>query len=274
MTGTESGALAGRRIGVTADRRWHQQADLLTRQGAEVVHGPTLRTVDLSGDEVLRRATVELVERPPDVLVATTGMGMTMWLEAAEAWELADPLKAALAGATAVARGAKATSALRRNGFEVGWVAPDETMDEIVTHLADAVGGKRVALQLFDPADHPSTQALRGLAGELVEVPVYRWLPPEDPGPAARLVEAVGAGTIDAVTFTSQPAVHNLFRIAQEGGHEEALRAAFNDRVMAACVGPVCAEAAREEGIERPAWPTPPRLAALITLVVSELGPV
>ncbi len=42
------------------------------------------------------------------------------------------------------------------------------------------------------------------------------------------------------------------------------MRASFNGGVLAACVGPVCAEAAREEGIERPVWPEPPRLVAMV----------
>ena len=56
---TRSSALAGRRVGITADRRWRAQADLLENLGAEVIHGPTLRTVDLSRDDRLRRATFE-----------------------------------------------------------------------------------------------------------------------------------------------------------------------------------------------------------------------
>src|SRR5438445_11925744 len=144
---TAGSALAGRRVGITADRRWRAQADLLKNLGAEVVHGPTIRTVDLSGDETLRQATLDLIARPPDYLVATTGMGMSMWLEAADAWELGGALRAALAGARVVARGAKADSALRRQGFEVAWEAPSETMDEVVEYLSDqGIGAARVAL--------------------------------------------------------------------------------------------------------------------------------
>ena len=54
---TESSPLAGRCVGITADRRWRNQADLLENLGADVIHGPTLRTVDLSRDEALRQAT-------------------------------------------------------------------------------------------------------------------------------------------------------------------------------------------------------------------------
>src|SRR5919198_279428 len=222
---TRSG-LGGRRVGITADRRWRAQADLLENLGAEIVHGPTIRTVDLSGDEALRRATLDLIDRPPDYLVGSTGMGMTMWLEA------------------------------------------------VVDFLTgQGIGAARVALQLFDPGGHPSTAALAARSGELVEVPVYRWLMPDDTGPASRLVEEMCAGAVDAVTFTSQPAVHHLFRIAEDIGRADDLRAACNDAVLPVCVGPVCADAARAEGITRPAWPDPPRLAAMIRLVASELGP-
>ncbi len=270
---TESSPLAGRCVGITADRRWRSQADLLENLGASVIHGPTLRTVDLSRDEALRTATLALIDRPPDFVVGSTGIGMTMWLEAAHAWELGDPLREALRQGRVVTRGAKATSAMRRQGFEVAWQAPSETMDEVVNFLiGEGIGGARVALQLFDPGGHPSTAALADRCRELVEVPVYRWLMPDDPGPAERLVEAMCAGTVDAVTFTSQPAVHHLFRIAEGLRRADALRVACNEALLPVCVGPVCADAALAEGITRPQWPDPPRLAPMVRLVASALG--
>ena len=274
MAGPGDAALAGRRIGITADRRWAEQADLLRRRGAEVVHGPTMTTVDLSGEPALRQVTLELVARPPDHLVITTGMGLRLWLEAASAWELAGPLHESLASAAVVARGAKAASAVRRAGLEVAWRAPGETMAEIVDHLqASAGGGSRIGLQLFDPADHGATVALRSLAGELVEIPVYRWRLPDDVAPAQRLVEVAIEGSLDAVTFTSQPAVRQLVRIAADQGADRALVEALNSTVVASCVGPVCAQAACEVGIERPLWPDPPRLPAMVRQLSDHLGP-
>jgi uroporphyrinogen-III synthase len=261
-------------VGITADRRWRAQADLLENLGAEVVHGPTIRTVDLSHDDALRRATRDLIAVPPDYLIGSTGMGMTMWLEAADGWDLGAPLRDALRQSRIVARGAKAWSALRRQGFDVAWQAPSETMEEVVEFLiAEGIGSARVALQLFDPGGHPSTTALAARCRELVEVPVYRWLMPDDTGPASRLIEEMCAGAVDAVTFTSQPAVHHLFRIACDLGRAEELRTACNGTILPVCVGAVCADAAKAEGIIQPAWPDPPRLAAMIRLVASELGP-
>jgi uroporphyrinogen-III synthase len=271
---TTGSPLAGRRVGITADRRWQAQADLLERLGAEVIHGPTLRTVDLSHDLALRRATEDLIDRPPDYLVASTGMGMTMWLEAAQSWGLSGPLGAALAGGTVVARGAKATSALRRQGFEVAWAAPNETMEEVADHLsAEGAAAARVALQLFDPGGHPSTLMLEACCGEIVEVPVYRWLLPDDPVPAQRLIEETCAGSVDALTFTSQPALQHLFRIAEADGVASPLRDACNTTVFPVCVGAVCAQAATAVGVARPVWPDPPRLAAMVRLVATLLGP-
>jgi uroporphyrinogen-III synthase len=265
--------LAGRAIGVTADRRWEEQERLFAARGAVVVHGPTMTTVDLTQDAALRRATEALVASPPDYLVATTGLGMRMWLEAAAGWGLGEALAAGIAPARIVARGAKAASALRGAGFDVWWRAPEERMDQIVARLDEEdLSQARVAVQLFEPADHPSTTALAARAAELVEVPVYRWLLPEDRSPARALVERAVDGDLDAVTFTSQPAVRHLFRIAEEGGRGDDLRAAFAGGLLAACVGPVCAEAAREEGIEHPVWPEPNRLTMLVRQVTDLLA--
>ena len=265
--------LRGRTIGVTADRRWEEQQRLFGARGAAVVHGPTMVTVDLTTDARLRSATDALLSAPPDYLVATTGLGMRMWLEAAEGWGAREALTTALRSARIVARGAKAASALRGAGFDVWWRAPDERMDQVVDRLAgEDLRGARVAVQLFEPADHPSTTALAELAGTLVEVPVYRWVLPDDLGPAEELVEQAVTGRLDAVTFTSQPAVRHLFRIAESAGRGDALRAAFADGLLAACVGPVCAEAAREEGITAPVWPEPNRLTMLVRQVSDLLG--
>lgn len=266
--------LAGRVVALTADRRRTEQAGLFRRRGATVVEGPTLRTVDLSSDLRLRQVTDALIAHPPDVLVVTTGLGLSLWLETAASWGASERLAAALGRARSLARGAKAASALRRAGLGVAWQAPAETMDDVLAYLAEEAGaGARVALQLFDPADHPSTRAARALGLDVVEVPVYRWLLPDDLAPAEALVQAAVAGELDAVTFTSQPAARHLFAIAAGAGQDQALRRAFNEGLCCACVGPVCAAAAREMGVAGPVWPTPPRLVAMARLVAETLSP-
>src|SRR4051794_38174048 len=104
--------LTGFTIAVTAERRRDELADLLEEQGARVVLAPALRVAPLADDAPLRAITRELLRRPPDVIVASTAMGMRAWLDAAEGWGLAEALREALAEAYPVVRGPKIGDAL------------------------------------------------------------------------------------------------------------------------------------------------------------------
>lgn len=264
----------GRTVGITADRRWEEQADLFRKRGATVLHAPTMRTIDLTADPALRAVTSALVEQPPAVLVVTTGAGFRSWMDAAATWELRDRLLAALAGASTVVvcRGAKGASAVRASGLEMAWRAGSESMDEVVAHVEETVPpDAAIAMQLFDPDDHWATTALRASHPFLVEVPVYRWLLPDDVTPVHDLVTGVISGSVDAVTFTSQPAVRNLFALAGESAG--ALRDAFLDgRSLSVCVGPVCAEALVECGVTNGVFPDPPRLVPMVKLAERHLS--
>jgi len=260
--------LDGYVIGITADRRWEEQAELLTRRGASVLHGPTMTTLYLASDHDLRQATLALLERPPDYLVAPTGIGIRAWLETASAWGLGDRLLAALADTLVIARGPKAAAAAQAGGLEVWAKSATERMDALVSVLlSEPLSGRVVAVQEYGMPNPELRVALTDAGAEVVEVPVYRWRLPDDPAPAQRLVEATLEGRVDAITFTSAPAVHNLFAIAAETGTDDALRRACNDGVVAACVGPVCAGGAREEGIEVPLVPAVGRLGLLVRVL-------
>src|SRR5215831_8304473 len=62
-------------IGVTADRRWEEQAELLRRRGATVLHGPSIRTLPVGAGDRLRAITEQLIAGPPAMFVANTGIG-------------------------------------------------------------------------------------------------------------------------------------------------------------------------------------------------------
>lgn len=266
MTDTAAPPLRGRTIAITAERRSEDQAKLFRKRGATVVHAPTMHTVDLTGDRSLRDRTEATIASPPDWTVATTGFGMRLWFEAADAWGLGEPLVAALARSSVVARGPKAASACRQRGLDIAWQAPEETMPEVTAWLArqPGVGEATVLVQLFDPEDHPSTADLRAVAASVLEVPVYRWRLPDDTGPALELARRIVAREVDAVTFTSQPAVRFLLEIAATADIADQVVAAFNDGVLPVCVGPVCAEAAEAAGITTTVWPDTYRLAPMV----------
>ena len=86
--------LEGWTVGVTADRRSEAQLDLLARRGAKVLHGCTMRTLDLTDDDRLAGVSETLVADPPETLVLQTGMGTTMWLEAMDGIGVGGDLRA------------------------------------------------------------------------------------------------------------------------------------------------------------------------------------
>ncbi|MGH9021930.1 MAG: uroporphyrinogen-III synthase, partial [Acidimicrobiia bacterium] len=259
------GALEGFVVGITADRRWQEQAELLSRRGASILHGPTIDTLYLASDEDLRTATSVLIADPPEYVVATTGIGMRAWMEAAGSWGMGESLATALAQARIVARGPKAAGAVQAGGLEVWARSASEQMDDVLAILlAEPLQGCSVAFQQFGMESPEMVQAIVDAGARVVEVPVYRWRVPEDTTPALRLVGGVCGGRVDAVTFTSAPAVHNLFAIAASEGLADDLRRGFNaGGVTAACVGPVCAGGARSEGVEAPLRPEVGRLGLL-----------
>ena len=71
-----------------------------------------------------------------------------------------------------------------------------------------------MAVQLHGEPQEEFCGALAAAGAEVIEVPVYRWAPPTDPTPLQRLIDLITNRLVDAVTFTSAPAVISLLRAA------------------------------------------------------------
>ncbi|GHF28783.1 uroporphyrinogen-III synthase [Streptomyces mashuensis] len=244
------GPLTGFTVGVTAARRREELVALLTRRGARVLEAPALRMVPLGDDTALRHATERCAATPPDYVIATTGVGWRGWMSAAEGWGLAEPLLRACRTATVVSRGPKATGAVRASGLAEAFSPSTEASQELLAWLlARDLRGRRVAVQEHGaPLEHVGA-ALRERGAEVIEVPVYRWGPPEDPAALRRLVEGAVRREVHAVTFTSAPAAVALLEAAASAGLRERLLAALRRDVPAFCVGTLCAQPLREAGV-------------------------
>ena len=262
-------SLEGFTVAVTADRRRDELAALLERRGAKVVLAPALRIVPIADDLMLRAQTEDLMAVPPTIAFVSTGIGLRGWFEAAEGWGLADGLGASLGHGYLIARGAKARGALHAAGLTDQWSPASESCEEVLAHLLDrGVAGERIAVQLHGDDQPDFVAALRAAGAEVVEIRVYRWLPPVDPAPLRRLVELVVGRQVDAVTFTSAPAVEAVLDGA--GDSRSLLLDALRTDVLAACVGPVTAAPLRQLGVEV-LEPGRARLGALARALLDEL---
>ena len=264
--------LAGYTVAVTAARRREELGALLARRGARVVYAPAIRIVPLADDAELVAATRAVLAAPVDLVVATTGVGFRGWLEAADAWDL--PLVDHLRGARVLARGPKARGAIRGGGLVDAWSPASESSAEVLEHLLSGaegpLQGRRIAVQLHGDPLPEFVEALRATGADVLTVPVYRWVLPEDVEPVRRLVRSVVTGAVDAVTFTSAPAAASLLTVADELGLRAELVAALGAGVLPVAVGPVTAGPLTAAGIDA-VQPERARLGALAREVVARL---
>src|SRR5882724_4292903 len=119
--------LAGWTVAVTAERRARELVDLLQRRGATVLLVPTVRAERVD-DATLRSATAAVVDRPPDLWVASTAAGVQGWIATAWSWGLGPALTETLRRAAVVARGVSTAGALVGEGFDVDWRAGADTL--------------------------------------------------------------------------------------------------------------------------------------------------
>ena len=261
--------LAGFTVAVTAARRREELTSLLQRRGARVIEAPAIRIIPTIDDVELRASTELCITHPPDVVVATTGIGFRGWMEAADGWGLGEPLRAQIARAELLVRGPKAKGAVRAAGLAEAWSPDSEASDEVLARLlGEGVVGRRVAVQLHGEPLPDFVGALERAGATVVEIPVYRWVPAEDIKPLSRLVDQAITGQVDCVTFTSAPAVASLLTVA--GDRREPLLKALRTTVVAACVGPVTG--GHLERYDVPTiQPERARLGALVRTVVEEV---
>ncbi|GGO76401.1 uroporphyrinogen-III synthase [Nonomuraea cavernae] len=268
---TAPDALSGFTIGVTATRRREEFGALLERRGARVVSAPAIRLVPLAEDSGLLAATQATLSGPVDDVVVTTGVGFRGWMAAAEGWGLSADLGVHLSRARILTRGPKARGAVRAAGLDDHWTPATDSCLEVKQHLlAQDLRGRRIAVQLHGEPLTEFVGDLREAGAEVIEIPVYRWLPYRDIAPLRRLITQTISGAVDAVAFTSAPAVHAMLGAARAENLEEPLLAAFGGRVVAACVGPVTADPLTSRGV-RTLQPERARLGALARALARHL---
>lgn len=252
-------SLEGLRIGVTSHRKAPELIAALERAGARVRHGPTVGgDVPVPDDEIVAD-TDAILDASPHWIVASTGVGMRLWADAAGAHGRLDGLLEAAARARCVARGPKATGGLQALGVRPVWSSQRQTDADVSSWLAaHAIAGDVVAVQLHGSAATPAAfAAVARVGADVMSVATYRHEPPADLEPARALIAMILDGVLDVVVFTSPGAARNLIAIAAQQGAEDAVIEALQGQVATAVIGPVTASALEETGI--PAWITPTR---------------
>jgi uroporphyrinogen-III synthase len=257
-------SLHGARVALLEARMKTELAELVRRMGGTPVLAPSVREVPREAET--SRFLDTLVTGRFEIVVVLTGAGAAELLREAERRGQLKAAVDALARATLVTRGSKPTVVLRRYGLQAAVVARTPyTTTELLEAMAPLdLAGRAVALVHYGERNTALSEAIRARGAKLEEVCPYEWALPEDVEPLRALVRNP-PGQIDAVAFTSQIQVRNLFAVASGMGLADALAAALNDDIIVAAVGPVCADALKEVGVTPDVQPAEPKMGPLLT---------
>lgn len=231
------GPLADRTVVVTRPR--DQAASLsepLRRRGARVLEFPTIAIEPPEDPSALREAVRGW--ETFDWLVCTSVNGVSALVEALEA-EGREP-RHALAAHSIAAIGPATARAVREAGGEVA-VVPEgeyraEALADALLRATGGLEGVRLLLARASGARPVLPERLREAGGEVVEVAAYRTTVAN--AGADRMTRRLREGEIDWLTFTASSTVRNFRRLVE----------ADPGAARVACIGPITAGTAREEG--------------------------
>ncbi|MHB0938209.1 MAG: uroporphyrinogen-III C-methyltransferase [Armatimonadota bacterium] len=220
----ETRPLFGKRILVTRSRgQASELASRLAAQGAQPVEYPVIRIEPLPPAEGL----AERLARA-DWLVFTSANGLPSLLGqlAAQGKDIR-----ALGAAKIAAIGSATAEGLREHGLRVDFTPTRFVAETMAAEFPDPQG-KRIVIVRAEEARDVLPETLSAKGAEVDILPVYRTVAEEG--------EPIDLARIDAVTFTSSSTV-KYFRQRFSGDVSGPI---------IACIGPVTAQTAREEGLQ------------------------
>jgi uroporphyrinogen-III synthase len=242
--------LSGRRIALLETREADRLAAMLRDEGADVVSCPAVAIVDPADPAPVMAWLDRFIAAPCDDLILLTGEGLYRLQGFAKRAGCEPEFVAALGKTRTINRGPKPARALRALGLQPQLRAEEPTTAGIIALLAGLdLRGRRVGVQLYPGAAERRLAEVIEQAGATADpVTPYDYAAEAADDAIVALIDALAAGTIDVVAFTSAPQVRRLFDVAAARGRADPLAAGLR-RTRIAAIGPVVAEALQWHGL-------------------------
>jgi uroporphyrinogen-III synthase len=243
-----SNALAGRRIVVPETRELDLLADMLERHGATALRCPLVAIRDVEDAAPVEAWLERFIAAPPDDLILLTGEGLGRLVGFAQRAGIEPAFVAALAKVRKITRGPKPARRLHMLGLKPDLAAPEPTTAGIIAALqGENLTGRRIAVQLYPDANPALLDFLGGAGAKPDPVLCYAYASQSDDRLVAETIDAMAAGKVDLIAFTSSAQVKRLREVAAASGRAAVLGDALT-RTRIAAVGPVVAEAITAAG--------------------------
>lgn len=245
--------LDGRTIVVTRAAAQAQRfTQLLEAAGARVLEAPAIVITPPASWEPLDAALDALDTFTWVIFTSVNGVAMVDRRLPAR-----DLTWSALVGRRVAAIGPATADALGEHGVRADLVPHEYRAEGLLARLRGVITpADRVLLPRAAATRDVLVTGLRRLGAQVTEVPAYATRRAE--AGTARLREALAAGTIDAVTFTSSSTARNFAELFTEDERREWLT-----RAIVASIGPITAATAAEYGMQTDVMPSEYTIPAL-----------
>lgn len=236
----ETRPLFGKRILITrAKEQASELSSLVVRHGGEPVEFPTIQLRPPESWTALDEAIANLQHY--QWLVFTSVNGVRPFMERLRHQGLDTR---ALAGLRLCCIGPRTAQELAQYGLQAD-IIPDEFQAEgLISALTEAgIGGQKILIPRAEVAREILPQQLEALGAQVRVVTAYRTVLPE--ADRDRLKDLLRQGQIHVLTFTSSSTVRNFCALFDNP--EEMTK--LTEGCVVACIGPITAETAREQGV-------------------------
>jgi uroporphyrinogen-III synthase len=277
-------SLAGLRIVVTGSRRATELARLIMNFGGIPHIVPTIGiqiNQGVSGE--IEAFISKIMKEKMDYIIFMTGPGVYSLMFAAKCLGLERKLVESLNQVVVICRSFKSKYALSNHGVKTDAVPEENTGEGIAKLMKNyAVDNKNVAIvwhgshsavlsdELFKSGAHVLECSIYSYSPELKESGAkilrtmgFDYKTPEE-AKVVEVIKEISKGFIDAITFTSPPAAHEIFKIAEKYQLKESLQISLNKYVIVVAVGPSTGKALAEKGVNVDVMPKVYKMGTMV----------
>lgn len=281
-------------VAITGSRRASELAHLITSFGGRPYLAPTVGIEPRQ--DISKEAEFfinKILETRIDYVVFMTGPGVYSLMVTAKNIGLEKKFTKALQSTIVVARSFKPKLALANHGIKTDMIPKENTAEGIAKLLKSLnISGSNIAVLWHGSYSPLLKNELNAVGAKVLESSTYRYsfdlkesgasilemmgfksIPPDELK-VVKLLEDIGNGFIDAITFTSPPSAHDLFKIAETYHLKKQLQYHLNKDVIVVAVGPSTRKAIEENYVHVDVMPEVYKMGAMIKSLTDYIGQV
>jgi uroporphyrinogen-III synthase len=288
-------SLASLKIAVTASRRASELAQIITNFGGTPHIVPTIgieTTLKTASNDLEAFVNKIIEDRKMEYVIFMTGPSVYLIMSVATNLGLKSKLIEVLNEAIIISRNHKTKQALAVHGVKTDVIPKENTSQGIARALKDEFvmdkhigivqhGGEYSSMlqnefaasgaTVFVCSTYTYSLELEVNGARILDTMGFNYKAPNEEM-VVKLIEEINKGLIDAITFTSPPAVSGLFKIAEKHQLKEQLKTFLHQNTIVVAVGPSTERALSENGIKADVIPKIYKMGSMIKALVDYIA--